>query len=80
MRERCTAEDCADILKELFEVHFPEAEKIVLVCDNLNRTPLQDIDPATADRLAAYGMRPVLGARPAGAPSLEVTEHRAGVP
>ena len=38
MRERRTAEDCARVLKELATVYFSEAEKIVLVRDNLNRT------------------------------------------
>jgi len=34
--ERHTAADYAEILKELSDTHFPEAEKIVLVQDNLN--------------------------------------------
>ncbi len=34
--ERRTAVDYAHVLKELSDVHFPEAEKIVLVQDNLN--------------------------------------------
>jgi hypothetical protein len=33
--ERHTAADYAEILKELSDTHFPEAEKIVLVQDNL---------------------------------------------
>ena len=57
VRARRTAVDCAHVLKELAEVHFPEAEKIVLVCDNLNtHTPKslsKAFDKETADRLAA---------------------------
>ena len=57
VRTRRTAVDCAHVLRELAEVHFPEAEKIVLVCDNLNtHTPKafhKAFDPETADRLAA---------------------------
>jgi hypothetical protein len=34
--ERRTAIDYAQVLKELSDVHFPKAEKIVLVQDNLN--------------------------------------------
>ena len=34
--ERRTAVDYAHVLKELADVHFPKAEKIVLVQDNLN--------------------------------------------
>lgn len=34
--QRHTAEDYAKILKDLSDVHFPQAEKILLVQDNLN--------------------------------------------
>ena len=34
--ERRTATDYARVLKDLSDVHFPEADKIVLVQDNLN--------------------------------------------
>lgn len=34
--ERRTKLDMADQLRDLVDVHFPEAEKIVLVMDNLN--------------------------------------------
>ncbi len=57
VRARRTAVDCAQVLKELAEVHFPAAETIVLVCDNLNthtpRSLYKAFDQATADRLAA---------------------------
>ena len=57
VRARRTAVDCAHVLRALAEVHFPEAEKIVLVCDNLNtHTPNslhKAFDQATAKRLAA---------------------------
>lgn len=36
VRERRTAIDYAHILKELVDTHFPKAEKIILVQDNLN--------------------------------------------
>ena len=57
VRRRRTAVDCAHVLKELAEVHFPEAETIVLVCDNLNtHTPkslYKAFDQETAARLEA---------------------------
>ena len=36
VRDRRTAVDYAHVLRELVDVHFPKAEKIVLVQDNLN--------------------------------------------
>lgn len=36
VRERKTALDWAEVVRELLEVDFPQAETIVLVCDNLN--------------------------------------------
>ena len=33
---RRTQQDFAQILKDLVDVHFPEAQRITLVCDNLN--------------------------------------------
>ena len=57
VRTRRTAVDCAHVLRELVDVHFPEADKIVLVCDNLNtHTPkslYKAFDKETAKRLAA---------------------------
>lgn len=57
VRQRRTAVDCAHVLKALVDVHFPVAEKIVLVCDNLNthtsKSLYKAFDKATADRLAA---------------------------
>ena len=57
VRTRRTAVDCAHVLKALVDVHFPEAETIVLVCDNLNthtsKSLYKAFDQATADRLAA---------------------------
>jgi len=53
--ERRTNLDFAHRMKELVDVHFPEAEKIRLVVDNLNiHTPAafyQAFDPAEARRL-----------------------------
>jgi hypothetical protein len=53
--ERRTAIDYAHILKDLSDVHFPQAEKIVLVQDNLNtHTPAslyEAFPPAEARRL-----------------------------
>ena len=34
--ERRTHRDWAEVIRELVDIHFPEAEKIVLVMDNLN--------------------------------------------
>ena len=36
VRDRCTAVDYAHVLRDLADVHFPKADKIVLVQDNLN--------------------------------------------
>lgn len=53
--QRRTAVDYAHVLKELSDVHFPKAEKIVLVQDNLNtHTPAslyEAFEPAEARRL-----------------------------
>ena len=53
--ERRTAIDYARILRDLSDIHFPKAEKIVLVQDNLNtHTPAslyEAFEPAEARRL-----------------------------
>ena len=53
--ERRTSEDFAHVLRDLSDVHFPEAEKIVLVMDNLNTHKLATLyrafPPALARRL-----------------------------
>ncbi len=53
--DRRTKIDWAQCIKELVDVHYPEAEKIVLVMDNLNtHTPAalyEAFDPAQARRL-----------------------------
>lgn len=53
--ERRTKIDWAHCIKELVDVHYPEAEKIVLVMDNLNtHTPAalyEAFDPTQARRL-----------------------------
>lgn len=36
VRERRTKRDWAEFMREVIEVHFPDADKIVLVMDNLN--------------------------------------------
>jgi len=55
IRERKTAVDWAFEIKELLEVDFPEAQKVVVVCDNLNTHTIasfyEAFDPATARRL-----------------------------
>jgi len=54
--ERRTAIDYAKILRDLSDIHFPEADKIVLVQDNLNtHTPAslyEAFEPAEARRIA----------------------------
>lgn len=54
--ERRTKPDWAHAIKELVDVHYPEAERIVLVLDNLNtHTPgslYEAFPPAEAKRLA----------------------------
>lgn len=56
VRPRRTAVDLAHFLRELVEVHFPDAERVVLVTDNLNtHTPAalyHAFPPAEARRLA----------------------------
>ena len=56
VRDRRTAKDFAYVLRDLSDVHFPEAEKITLVQDNLNthkRASLyKTFPPAEAHRLA----------------------------
>lgn len=53
--ERRTAIDCAQVIQELVDVQYPQAEKIVLVMDNLNtHTPAalyEAFAPAEARRL-----------------------------
>jgi DDE superfamily endonuclease len=49
--ERRTAIDYAQVLKELSDIHFADADKIVLVQDNLVRMALH----AQARQLAQYG-------------------------
>ena len=53
--ERRTAIDYAKILRDLSDIHFPNAEKIVLVHDNLNtHTPAllyKAFEPAEARRI-----------------------------
>ena len=57
VRERRTKRDWAHLIKELLDVHYPDAETIVLVQDNLNtHTPAalyEAFPPAEARRLAA---------------------------
>lgn len=54
--ERRTAVDFAEVLRELSDVHYPDAKKIVLVMDNLNTHKLASLyeafAPAEARRLS----------------------------
>jgi transposase len=51
-----TAQDFAQVIQELVDLHFPDAEKIVLVLDNLNTHTAASLyeafEPAEAKRLA----------------------------
>lgn len=53
--ERRTRRDFAEVIRELVDVHFPDAEKIVLVMDNLNThkpaSLYEAFPPAEARRL-----------------------------
>jgi DDE superfamily endonuclease len=55
--ERRTRQDWAQVVRELVDVHYPEAETIVLVLDNLNTHTLgslyETFPPEEARRLAA---------------------------
>ncbi len=54
--DRRTSIDFAFICRDLVDVHFPEAEKITLVCDNLNTHKTASLykafEPAEARRIA----------------------------
>jgi hypothetical protein len=56
VRQRRTKLDFAQVIKDLVDIHYPEAERIVLVLDNLNtHTPAslyEAFAPAEAKRLA----------------------------
>lgn len=56
VRERRTKLDCADVLRDLVDDVYPEAEKIVLVVDNLNihhpACLYERFEPAEARRIA----------------------------
>ncbi len=56
VRERRTRIDWAHEIKELLDVHYPDAVKVLLVLDNLNTHTIASLyeafDPATARRLA----------------------------
>lgn len=56
IREQRTAVDWAEEMQHLLEVEYPEADRIRLVCDNLNTHKLGSLyeafDPETARRLA----------------------------
>lgn len=53
---RHTRVDWAYLMKELVDIHYPDAEQIVLVCDNLNThdkaSLYEAFDPAEAKRIA----------------------------
>ena len=55
VRQRKTARDYAECLRDLSDIHFPDAERIVLVQDNLNtHTPAslyEAFEPSEARRL-----------------------------
>ena len=57
VRERRTLLDCAEVLRELVDVHYPTADKVVLVVDNLNihhpACLYERFAPAEARRIAA---------------------------
>jgi hypothetical protein len=56
VRERRTKLDCAEVLRDLVDVVYPDAEKIVLVVDNLNihhpACLYERFPPAEAHRIA----------------------------
>ena len=56
MTERRTAVDFAEVIRRLVDEHYPQAEKIVLVMDNLNTHKLASLyeafPPEQARRLA----------------------------
>ena len=50
VRERKTAVDYAQCLKELADVHYRDAEKIILVQDNLNTHSPASLYPGCSDQ------------------------------
>ncbi len=55
VRRRKTKKDWAEEIRELLDVDYPEAEKVILVCDNLNTHTMgalyEAFEPAEARRL-----------------------------
>jgi transposase len=55
--ERRTKQDWAELIRELVDVHYPEAEILILAMDNLNTHTLgalyETFEPAEARRIAA---------------------------
>lgn len=56
VRERKTSVDWAQEIKELLDIDYPDAEKVILVCDNLNTHKVASLyeafEPEEARRLA----------------------------
>ena len=56
MTERRTKQDWAHYMQQLVDVHFPDAERITVVLDNLNTHPLASLyatfPPSEARRIA----------------------------
>lgn len=56
VRERKTSVDWAHEIKELLDIDYPKAEKVILVCDNLNTHKIASLyeafEPGEARRLA----------------------------
>ena len=83
VREQKTKRDWAEEIRDLVDPDFPEAEKIVLVMDNLNtHTPgalYETFPPAEArrilDRLEIHHTRIQLPSAPLGRPAQPVRDH-----
>lgn len=52
VRERRTAIDWAEEIRDLLEVHYPEAQRVRLVCDNLNTHKIGSLYDAFPPRIA----------------------------
>jgi hypothetical protein len=74
VRERKTSVDWACEVKELLEVDYPEAKRVILVCDNLNTHSIASLYKAFDPRTSA-----TIGAttgHPSHAQTWQLAEHR----
>ena len=57
-RDRRTKVDWAECVRRVLDEHYPQAQTVVLVMDNLNARPVELVRGLRADRSAAPGRTP----------------------